>query len=205
MSDFIDYYFTLASPFSWFGQKQLSGIAAKHGKKINYKPFNLMGVWEISGAVPPPARPPVRQRYRLIELKRIAEMRGETIIATPSNFPTNPELADRCVSAISLSGGDAGNFGYAVGEALWSQDRQIADEATLKELLISTGHDGDAILKLANDEKTARIRAQNTLDANEADAVGAPAYVYNGEVFWGQDRLDYLDQMISSGRDAFTA
>lgn len=205
MSDSIDYYFTLISPFTWFGQKQLSEIAKKHDKKINYKPFNLMGVWEISEAVPPGARPPVRQRYRLIELERVASFHGLSVIKQPTNFPTNPELADRCAIAIEEAGGDAGGFAFSVGEALWAHDRQVADEAVIGELLSANGFVAKDILKAAADPKTADIRAANTKAAIEADAIGAPAYVYSGEVFWGQDRLDHLDHMISTGREAFTA
>ena len=205
MSANIDYYFTHTSPFTWLGHSQLVEIADKHSKVINFKPVNLMDVWDISGAVPPVARPPVRQRYRLIEIKRIAEMRGVPIIATPSNFPTNPELADRSAISICETGGNPAEFTFSVGEALWTQDRQIADEAVIADILTRTGHDAAAILAAAKSPKTAEIRAANTIAANKADAVGAPAYVYKNEVFWGQDRLDYLDQMIASGREAFSA
>ena len=177
MSSSIDYYFTHASPFTWLGHKQLVEIAQKHGKTINFKPVNLMDVWNVSGAVPPAARPPVRQRYRLIEMKRIAEMLGLSIIAQPVNFPTNPELADRSVIAICQSSGNPADFACSVGEALWAQDRQIADEAVIAELLVKAGHDADAVLAAAKDPKTAEIRAANTIAAIKADAIGAPSYV----------------------------
>lgn len=203
MSDVIDHYFTSISPFAWLGQKRLSEIAGRHGKTIRHRPVNLAGVWEISGGVPLPKRPLVRQRYRLIELQRIAAMRGLELNPQPAHFPTNPEPADRAVIAVSQAGGDAGAFFHAVGEALWTQDRQIADETVIAELLVQTGHDADTILNAAGSEETAAIREANTQAAIEADAIGSPAYVYKGEVFWGQDRLEMLESMIASGRPAF--
>lgn len=203
MSATIDYYFTSVSPFAWLGHKVLVDIATRHGKKINYRPFNMMKVWEVSGAVPLNQRSATRQRYRLLELQRVAELRGLDINPKPSNFPANPELADRCIIAICQAGGDPDEFCFKVGEALWRDDRQIADESVLGELLADCGFDSAAILSAAKGDAVAAIREQNSADAIAADAIGSPAYVYEGEVFWGQDRLEYLDAMIASGRASF--
>lgn len=205
MSDTIEYFFTTVSPFAYLGHKTLADIAARNGKSVTFRPFNLGGVWSVSGAVPLGERPPTRQRYRLLELQRIAEMRGEELKLHPEHFPTNPELADRCVIAIADSGGDPAEFAYAVGRAVWAQDRQIANEAVLGELLEATGQNAAKVLETAASDAVAGIRQANTDAAVAADAIGAPSYVYRGEVFWGQDRLELLDRMIASGRDAFTA
>ena len=205
MSASIDYYFTAASPFAYLGHDFLMEIAAKHGKEVNFKPFNIMAVWEKSGSVPPGQRSLTRQRYRLVEIERVALMRNIKAMAAPTNFPTDPTLADHCICALDLEGINPAPFTRAVGQALWEQDKQIADEATLKALLETCGHDAEQILTIAHSDQATERRAQNTSDAIEQDAIGAPAYVYAGEVFWGQDRLEYLDQMIGSGRDAIVA
>lgn len=204
MSDHIDYYFTCPSPFAYLGLDTLLRIANTHGKTINFKPFNIMDVWAESGAVPPGQRPPVRQRYRSIEVKRVGLFRDITINAAPKYFPTDQAPSDHTVCALVIEGENPSNFCRAVGKAIWEQEKQIADEAVLAELLTECGHDATKILQVANSKAASAARAQNSKDAIAADAVGAPAYVYNGEVFWGQDRLEYLDQMISSGRTAFT-
>jgi len=148
MAEHIDYYYTSTSPFTWFGQKALTELATKHGKKINYKPVNLMEVWKVSGAVAPPQRPPMRQRYRLLELQRVADFRGLSVIPQPDSFPANPERADLCCAVLARQGSDPGEFLFRVGEALWSQDRQVADEKVLADLLKQTGHNADEVLDL---------------------------------------------------------
>ncbi len=204
MNGQIDYYFTTISPFTYLGHDTLLEIAARHDKQIRFKPFNLMGVWESSGAVVPAERPPVRQRYRLIELQRVADFRGMKLNPTPTHFPTNPAAADHCICALVISGKDAAGFTFQLGRAVWERNLQIADEAVLHQLLMDEGHDADAILDLSKKDEALNMRLENTKTAIAADAIGAPSYVYNGEVFWGQDRLEYLDRMIASGRKAYT-
>lgn len=205
MTQVIDYYFTSISPFSWFGVKQLVEIAAKHNKTINFKPVALGDLWAISGAVPPAKRPEIRQRLRLVDLQRIAHMRGVDINVKPAHFPVDPTLADNCVYAIQATGGNPADFAYSLGEAVWSKELNISDEGVLADLIAEAGFDAEAILAQAKSDEAAATRSQSSQDAIAADVVGAPAYVYNGEAFWGQDRLDYLDHMLTSGRDAFRA
>ena len=205
MPEHIDYYFTCPSPFAYLGLETLLEIAERHGKTIQYKPFNIMGVWAESGAEPPGKRPPVRQRYRALELQRVGLMRNICINKAPKFFPTDPTLADHVVCALVIAGEDASSFCKAVGKALWEQEQQIADENVLAELLSLCGHDAANIIEVAKSDAASKAREKNTQDAIAADAVGAPAYVYKNEVFWGQDRLEYLDQMIASGRAPFSA
>lgn len=204
MSRTIDYYFTSISPFTYLGHKAIGEVAARHGATLVFKPINLGGVWAESGAVPLPKRSPMRQRYRLIELQRSAELRRLPINPRPAHFPADPTLADHTAIAIVEAGGDPADYLALVFAALWAQDKDIADAAVLAEALTATGHDADAVLAAAGTDATAAIRARNTDEAVAADAVGAPAYVLDGEPFWGQDRIEYLERMLATGRAAFT-
>ncbi len=201
----IDCYYYGASPFAYLGHAALRKVAADHGATIAWKPVDLFALWEISGAVPPPKRPPVRQRYRLIELQRVANYRGLPINLKPAHWPLDVTLCDSCAIAITQAGVEADNFISAVLTGVWARDENMADEATVRAALIASGHDANAIITAASSESVAAERAANTQAAIDADAVGVPAYVLNGEVFWGQDRIDYLDHALKTAREPFQA
>ena len=205
MAPSLDYYFSLISPFSYLGHKAFLDVAAKHGASVHFKPINLPGVFATSGALPIPERPKSRQAYRLIELQRIADVRQLPLNPRPAHFPTNPGLANGCVAAITATGGDPANFMFAVFQACWANERDIADEAVIRELLNENGHDADALMAAATAQETLDQIASNTEDAIAAGVVGAPGYVLNGEPFWGQDRVDYLNHALSTGRGPYTA
>lgn len=205
MTDAIEYYFTSISPFAYLGHKTLMDISQKHNIPVEFKPFNIFKVWEQSGSIPPAERSPIRQRYRLVEIQRIAVFRNVCMNAKPAHFPTDPTLADHCICSLEQTGSDAASFSQAVGRAVWEQNQQIADEACLSNILDECGHNAAEILVAAKSNEAIAKREQNTMDAIANDAIGAPAYVYHGEVFWGQDRLEQLEQMIASGRKPFTS
>lgn len=201
----IDYYMTTLSPFSYLGHQALRAVARKHGAKLNVKPINLMDVFATSGAVPPAKRPLVRQRYRFLELPRVGDYRGVPINPKPRYWPVDPALADQTIIALIEAGHDPLDYMEKVFAALWAKEEDIADRAVLAAHLREAGFDSETILLAAEAPKTVEIRARNTQDAIEVGAVGAPVYVLNGEVFWGQDRIEYLDHALASGRKPFSA
>ncbi|QKV19352.1 2-hydroxychromene-2-carboxylate isomerase [Oricola thermophila] len=203
MARAIDYYFTSISPFSYLGHRAIVEVADRHGAALNIRPINLFGLWKESGAVPLAERAPMRQRYRLIELQRAADWRGLPITPRPAHFPVDPTLADHTIIAIGETGKDARDYVGAVFRAIWVEDRNISEEGVLADLLAKAGHDASAILEAAKSDSVAAIRVKNTEDAIAADAVGVPAYVLDGEPFWGQDRIEYVDRALASGRTPF--
>ena len=200
MARAIDYYFTCISPFSYLGHRAIVDVAAKHGAALIYRPVVLGGLWQESGAVPLPQRPLVRQQYRLVELQRCADYRGLPITPKPAHFPVDPTLADHTVIAVAETGGDPGAYLGAVFGAIWAEEKNIAEETVLADLLTANGFDAAAVLEKARSEETATVRAKNTEAAVAAGAVGVPAYVVDGEAFWGQDRVEYVDRMLATGR-----
>ncbi|MEZ5873253.1 MAG: 2-hydroxychromene-2-carboxylate isomerase [Nitratireductor sp.] len=197
MAGTIDYFFTAISPFVYLGHRKVLEIASSRGASVRFRPFILGGVWEKSGAVPLGQRSETRQRYRLVELQRIAQFRGETLNLRPAHFPVNPERADLCVAALVQAGANPADFLYETCKAVWAHDLDISDEAVIGELLSGCGFDAVKILAASRGEEAVSARVENTQAAIAADAIGAPAYVYKGEVFWGQDRLELLDAMIA--------
>jgi 2-hydroxychromene-2-carboxylate isomerase len=199
----IDYYFTILSPWTYLGHALLHDIAAKRGAAIRYKPMPIGTVFEATGSLPLAKRPPARQRYRWMELQRWRDKRGLPLVLKPSHFPLDATRANRAVIAVMQSGRDpAGLIGLML-KGVWADDLNLADEAAVTHLLTDCGFDAAAMLAAAGSDAVAAIYDRNGQDAIAADVFGAPGYVLDGEVFWGQDRLELLDDALSSGRTAY--
>jgi 2-hydroxychromene-2-carboxylate isomerase len=199
----IDYFFTQVSPYAYLGHRAFVELAGKHGAEIRYKPVILPKVFENSGALPLAQRPKARQDYRFLELQRWRAMRGLPLNLKPRHFPTNPALADRSVIALAAAGHDPADYGERIFRACWAEDRDIADRETLADLLRASDHDAEAILAAADGADARTAYERNTAEAVALNAIGSPTYVLNGEVFWGQDRLDLLAEALISGRDPY--
>ena len=205
MTNTIDYYYYSASPFTYLGHQAILDVAVNHGAILNFKPVNLFGIWEVSGAVPPAKRPLVRQRYRMLELQRARVARDLPLNLKPKHFPVDASLADNVGCALILQGHNPAAYIGHCCAAVWAEDKDISDKDTIANILNVAGFDSAEILPLASVDAASELKDRNTLEAIERDAVGVPAYVLNGEVFWGQDRIDQLDAALASGREPYTA
>lgn len=203
MSTTIEYYFTSSSPWVYLGHDAIGAVARKHGARLDVRPVELGGVWEVSGGVPLAKRSATRQRYRLIELQRYSELRGLPINLRPKHAPLDPSLADLAVAAVLVHGDDPFGFMGRMLRAYWAEEENVADQAVIARLLVAEDFDPDAILAVARGQEASELRKKNTEAAIAADAIGVPAYVLNGEVFWGQDRIELLDRALSTGREPF--
>jgi len=200
MSQEIDYYFTLISPYAYLGHDAFMAVAEKHGATVNFKPCVLGKVFEATGGLPLGKRAPARQAYRWIELQRWREKRNLPLTLQPAYFPADPSLADTCVLAILEAGGDPRGFMERTYRAVWALDKDIADEHVVDGMLADAGHDAHAIVARAKSPEIAAVYQANTDEAIAAGIVGAPGFVLHGEPFWGQDRIELLDDALTSGR-----
>lgn len=205
MTTAIDYYFTCISPFSYFGHRAIGAVSARHGATLNLKPFRLGAVFQTSGALPLGQRPVSRQRYRMLELQRISEMRGLPVNLKPKHFPADPSLADATVAALVADGRDPFDYVESLYRVVWVDEADIADEAVIADRLGKAGFDAAGVIARARSGLVTGIIDVNTEEAIAAGALGSPSYVLNGEVFWGQDRIDYLDRALETGRKPFSA
>ncbi|MGF7209166.1 carboxymethylenebutenolidase [Skermanella aerolata] len=195
MAQRIDYYFTPVSPWAFLGSERFHSVAAKAGAEIAYKPVNFGTIFPASGGLPLAKRAPQRQAYRQVELRRWADHLGIPLQLNPTHFPLADELAALTLIAADEAGADLAVLTTAFGRALWVEDRNIADRETLGEILEKNGVSRSLIERAESDEIRAR-RDSYTEQALAAGVFGAPSYVLNGEIYWGQDRLDFLESAL---------
>jgi 2-hydroxychromene-2-carboxylate isomerase len=193
----VDYYFTVTSPWTFLGHEEFAGMVKETGAKVNVKPVDLGSVFQVSGGLPLPKRPVQRQRYRMFELQRWRRRRNIPLKLQPAHFPADPTLGNKVVLAAAESGLDAMTFAGELMRGVWCADRNIADPAYVRETASALGLDGDALIAMAEGDAIAKRYDALTLEAKEAQVFGAPTYVINGEPFWGQDRLDFVREVLS--------
>ena len=193
----IDYFFFTLSPFTYLAGDGLEKIAEKHGASVTYKPIALMKVFEATGGTPPAQRHESRKTYRMQELVRIAKMNGMEINPTPAFFPTNPAPSSYAlIAAQEAGGGDVGGLLQSYLKAVWVEEKDVADDAVVKAALEANGFDpslADTGLMTG-----AEIFEKNTEEAIQRHVFGSPSYVVGDEIFWGQDRLSYLDAYLGT-------
>jgi 2-hydroxychromene-2-carboxylate isomerase len=199
----IDYYFSVVSPWAYIGHAPFMAIAQRHGLDVNYKPVFLGRVFAETGGLPLAQRHPARQRYRQLELKRWRDKRGLPLNIQPKHWPFDVTLADRFVIAITTMRQDPDPFLRRAFAAIWAEDRNLGDPLVLAELAEEADLDSTTLMEIAQGSTTEAIYVLNLENAVAGDVFGSPTYVLNGEVFWGQDRLDLLDDALSSGRPAY--
>jgi len=189
----VDYYFSTLSPFAYLAGDGLERIAARHGADVTYKPLDIMALFARTGGVAPTDRHPSRNAYRAQELARQARKRGLPINPGPAHWPTNPAPSSYAIiAAQNAGGGDVGALVQSVLRACWAEERDIADDAVVRECLQRAGF--DPALADSGLLSGAETYAANLEEAVEAGVFGAPFYVVDsGQMFWGQDRLEDLD------------
>jgi 2-hydroxychromene-2-carboxylate isomerase len=188
----VDYYLSLNSPWTYFGHERFAAMAKRHGAAINVKPMDLGRVFPVSGGLPLPKRAPQRQAYRLVELARWRDHLGIPLNVQPQFNRVPGEMACCAVIAAEKKGKNGMKLAGALLRAVWVEDRDISDAETVRKIAREQGLEAD----LDNAEAKAAYDAY-TQQAIDAQVFGAPTYIYAGEPFWGQDRLDFLDRALA--------
>ena len=196
----IDYYLAPQSPWTYLGHERFMRIAAEAGATVRLLPVDLGGkVFPVSGGLPLAQRPPQRQAYRLLELARWRDFLGLPLNIKPKFFPVPADDAARLIIAVDQADGTAAAMRLtgAVLAAVWKQERDIASAATRIELLAECG------LPAQRADEASAPEVQGTYErysqrAIAASVFGAPSYVVDGEIFWGQDRLDFLQRRLAA-------
>ena len=195
----VDYYFAPQSPWAYLGHQRFQTILKQAGAQVRVMPIDLGGkVFPISGGLPLGQRAPQRQAYRLTELERFSKWLGAPLHLKPTFFPDSGDDAARLIIAVDMALGPEASMTIsgAVLSAVWSQQRNIADEKTLAELL-KEHQLPDSCLEQSHSQAVQIQYEKYTQMAIDAGVFGAPSYVLNGEIFWGQDRLDFVERALA--------
>ena len=198
MSKRIDYFYTHASPWAYLGSVRFKSIADRASAVINYRPCNLGKIFPLSGGVTLPKRSEQRKRYRMFELKRWRDHLGIEIILEPAFERADDTLANRMVIAADKQGLETNRLSYAILRGLWAEQRNIAEDAELATIASSQGMDGTALLAAAKSDEIGGIYDAYTDEAIKQQVFGAPTYIIDGEPFWGQDRLDFVERALQA-------
>jgi len=195
----VDYYFAPQSPWAYLGHQRLAEIVQRTGAALRVMPIDLGGkVFPISGGLPLGQRAPQRQAYRLVELKRYGQYLNVPLNVKPKYFPVGGDDAARLIIAADLAHGAAAAMAIAgaILAACWAQERNMADDKVLAELL----HEQNLPVSLLEQSHSQAVQVRYetyTQAAIDAGVFGAPSYVVDGEIFWGQDRLDFVERALA--------
>ena len=189
MSRTVLYYFAPQSPWSYLGHARLVDLLARSRREVAVLPVDYGRIFPQSGGLPLAKRAPQRQAYRLVELKRFAEHLGLALNPQPRYFPVDATPSARLITAAAMA------LAGAVLAACWREERDIASDATLAELLEECDLPAERLAESRGADTQARYDA-HTQAALDAGVFGAPTYVIDGELFWGQDRLDFVARKL---------
>jgi 2-hydroxychromene-2-carboxylate isomerase len=194
----IEYFYGIPSPFTYLGSAKFQSIVKKYNAEVIEKPCDLVsGIFTKTGGLPVPQRSPQRQKYRLDELKRWSEFLNIKINLKPKFFPPkDPHISSKYTIAANLLGVKL-MFGHALLKQIWTEEKDISDEKNIEIVSSFFKINFKELSDLAKSEKVSKIYQDNTEEAVEKNVFGAPTYIYNNELFWGQDRLDFLERALN--------
>jgi 2-hydroxychromene-2-carboxylate isomerase len=199
MSKTIDYYLAPQSPWTYLGHERLVHIAKAAGATVRVMPMDLGKVFPTSGGLPLGKRAPQRQAYRLVELARFSKALNLPLNLHPKFFPVSGDPAAKLIIAVDMHHNTEAALAItgAVLSAVWQEERDIADATTLAALL-SELHLDAACLALSNTPEVQARYDSYTQSAIDTQVFGAPTFMVEGEMFWGQDRLDFVADALKS-------
>jgi len=194
----VDYFFAPHSPWTYLGHARFMAMADAAGATVRLKPMDLAQVFPASGGLPLAKRAPQRQAYRLVELERFARHLQLPLNLHPRFFPVDGNDAARLILAVEGADGTLAAMQLAgrVMAAVWADERDIADAEVLAELLLALGLPASRLDAARTPLVQERYQAF-TQEAIDTSVFGAPTYVVDGEMFWGQDRLDFVERALA--------
>ena len=199
----IDYYLSVVSPWCWLAGTRPAEVAARHGAVLRYRPVDPTALFARTGGLPLGQRHESRRAYRLQELRRQSAKAGKPLTLNPAFFPTNPAPAGYAIiaaqeAALAGQGGVIHALVESLARACWAEDRNVAEDEVITDCLRGAGFAPG--LAMSGMLTGAEAYARNLEAAVAAGVFGFPFFVLDdGEMFWGQDRIDDLEAHLAAG------
>lgn len=199
-------FYSLSSPWAYFAGPRLQDIVRRHHVRLVLKPFDFQAVVPITGGVPLRTRPEPRRSYHSEELDRWRRHLGMPLNLVPKHYPADGKPdgwnkpAGWMVIALQRQGGDAMRLSHAILRALWAEERDIADPAVRRAIADENGFDGSALLALETSDAVQTEYRRNSDEAARLGVFGSPTCVLDGQRYWGQDRLEFVDRALDAIR-----
>jgi 2-hydroxychromene-2-carboxylate isomerase len=202
----VDCYYSLSSPWAYFAGPRLADIVRRHQAKLTLKPFDFQEIVPRTGGVPLRTRPEPRRTYHALELDRWRKYLGMPLQLQPKHYPQDGKPAGWnkppgwMVIAAQERDLDVQRLSHALLRALWAEERNTAEAAVRIAIANENGLPGEALHKEETSPRVQALYRQYSEEAERFGVFGAPTYILNGERFWGQDRLDFLDRALGGLR-----
>ena len=196
MSKTVEFFFDLGSPATYLAYTQLPNICAQTGSQLVYKPMLLGGVFKATGNASP-AMIPAKGRYMFKDLDRYAQRYDVPLKFNP-HFPINTLMLMRAITGMQVRHPERFQaFIDCLFNALWVEGRNLDDPATVAAVLTEHGFEPNAVLAMTADEQIKTVLKENTEQAVQRGVFGAPSMFIGDELFFGQDRLDFVREALS--------
>ncbi|MEJ8867643.1 2-hydroxychromene-2-carboxylate isomerase [Pseudomonas jessenii] len=196
MSKTVEFYFDLGSPATYLAYTQLPKICAQTDTRLIYIPLLLGGVFKATGNASP-ATVPAKGRYMFEDLDRYAKRYGVPLKFNP-HFPINTLMLMRAVTGMQLRHPERfAAFIDCLFKAIWVEGRSLDEPATVAAVLSENAFDPQEVLTLTADEEVKALLKDNTEKAVQRGVFGAPSMFVDNQLYFGQDRLDFVLEALS--------
>lgn len=199
----LELFYTLSSPWAYFAGPRIDELVRRHGVKLVLKPYDFQAIVPQTGGIPLKTRPEARRSYHALELDRWRQHLGMPLNLEPRYYPkgapTDPNWNKKpgwMVIAAQNQGLDAQPLSQALLRALWAEEQDTSQAEVRIAVANAAGYDGAALQALENAPETQATYRQYSDEAVAKGIFGSPIFVLDGERFWGQDRIDFVERAL---------
>ena len=195
MKKTVHYFHSLSSPWAYLGWPKFQALIRKHDLGVIVRPTRIV---PPNGGIPLLSRPGARRRYHEVELERWRKRLNMPLVLRPKHYPTQNEFSARMVIAAGQLGWDALALSHALLHALWSEEKDVADATVRAAVANALGMDGAKLLAMQDTPEIMAAWKAGEREAGDRGVFGTPTWIYKDVLYWGQDRLDFLDEALSA-------